>query len=67
MECLLDGAVVAEIEVSSPKLNFVNASEKEGKQQASQSQVEPSENWTDVVKDLVPISRHSESRRQRGG
>jgi hypothetical protein len=53
---LLDGAVVAEIEVSDPKLNFVNASEKEGKQQASQSQVEPSENWTDVVKDLVPIS-----------
>jgi Domain of Unknown Function (DUF748) len=42
--------------VSHPKLNFVNASEKEGKQQASQSQVEPSENWTDVVKDLVPIS-----------
>ena len=53
---LLDGAVVAEIEVSNPKLNFVHASEKEGKQQASQSQVEPSENWTEVVKDLVPIS-----------
>src|SRR5688572_13876008 len=53
---LLDGAVVAEIEVSDPKLNFVHASEKEGKQQAAQSQVEPSENWTDVVKDLVPIS-----------
>lgn len=53
---LLDGAVVAEIEVSDPQLNFVNASEKQGKQQASQSQVEPSKNWTEVVKDLVPIS-----------
>lgn len=53
---LLDGSVVAEIEVSDPKLNFVHASEREGKQQASQSQVEPSENWTEVVKDLVPIS-----------
>lgn len=53
---LLDGAVVAEIDVKKPELNFVMATEKPEKQQKGQSQVEPSSNWTDVVKDLVPIS-----------
>jgi len=53
---LLHGSVVAEIDVEDPKLNFVTASEKPGPQKKSQSQVAPSDNWTDVVQDLVPFS-----------
>ena len=53
---LLDGAIVAEIDVRDPKVNFVTATEKPKQQQKQQEQVAPASNWTDVVKDLVPVS-----------
>ncbi len=53
---LFDGAIVAEIDVERPTLNFVMATEEPKKEQASQSQVEPSSNWTDVVQDLAPFN-----------
>jgi hypothetical protein len=53
---LLDGEVVAEIDLHGPKVNFVTASEKPKSQQKSQEQVEPADNWTDVVKELAPFS-----------
>jgi hypothetical protein len=46
---LLDGAVVAEIELHSPKLNFVKGPTPKT------SQTEPGDNWTDTVKDLAPF------------
>jgi uncharacterized protein YhdP len=46
---LLDGKIVAEIDLYSPKLNFVNAKSP----QKSQSKVDAS--WTDTVRDLVPF------------
>jgi hypothetical protein len=53
---LLDGAIVAEIDVRGRKVNFVTATEKPKQQQKQQEQVAPASNWTDVVKDLVPVS-----------
>lgn len=53
---LLDGSVVAEIDVIDPELNFVTASSKPQGQKQAQAQVEPSDNWTDVVQALTPIS-----------
>ena len=49
---LLDGAIVAEIDLQRPKVNFVTAKGE----QKQEEQVKPSENWTDVVQDLVPFS-----------
>lgn len=48
-KALLDGAIVAEIELFAPKLNFVNA------EKPSERQTEVDESWTDTVKDLVPF------------
>src|SRR5688572_3964771 len=55
---LLDGRIVSEIDVRSPKVNFVtepsgkDAKSPDQKQaKASQSQTEPASNWTDVVKE----------------
>jgi hypothetical protein len=50
---LLDGSIVAEIDLRSPKINFVTAPEGKEKQK---EQIEPSSNWTDVVKDLTPFN-----------
>jgi hypothetical protein len=56
---LLDGAIVSEIDVYRPKLNFVTAAKDEiaskKETETKQEQVEPAANWTDVVKDLVPF------------
>lgn len=49
-KALLDGSIVAEIDLLNPTLNFVSAPSKK------QSQVEPASNWTEVVQDLVPFS-----------
>jgi hypothetical protein len=53
---LLDGEVVAEIDLHKPKVNFVTATEKPKGQQKQQEQIEPADNWTDVVKELAPFS-----------
>lgn len=53
---LLDGAIVAEIDLKSPKLNFVTASSKPEAEQKQREQIEPSDNWTEVVQDLVPFN-----------
>jgi hypothetical protein len=53
---LLDGAIVAEIDLKGPKVNFVTATEKSKGAQQRQEQVEPADNWTEVVRDLVPFS-----------
>lgn len=56
-KALLDGAVVAEIDVHRPKLNFVAAADDASKaQEKAQEQLEPSDNWTEVVKDLTPFN-----------
>jgi len=52
---LLDGAIVSEIDVYAPKINFV-ASPTKDERNASEEQVEPADNWTDVVKELTPFS-----------
>jgi hypothetical protein len=58
-QALLDGAIVSEIDVYRPKLNFVTAAKdaraEKTKRETKQEQVEPASNWTDVVKDLVPF------------
>jgi hypothetical protein len=46
---LLDGALVTEIDLHRPQLNFVQAPSPK------QKQLEPSSNWTEVVKDLAPF------------
>lgn len=46
---LLDGAIVAEIDVSSPQVNFVDAPT------AGQKQTDFGGNWTDTIQDIVPI------------
>jgi hypothetical protein len=46
---LLDGDIVAEIELHSPDLNFVNGPTKRT------SQTEPASNWTDTVRNLAPF------------
>lgn len=48
-KALLDGSIVAEIELFGPKLNFVNA------KQPTERQTKVDESWTDTVKDLVPF------------
>jgi uncharacterized protein YhdP len=48
-KALLDGSIVAEIELFAPKLNFVNAEKK------AESQSEVDSSWTDTVKRLVPF------------
>lgn len=48
-KALLHGSIVAEIELSEPKLNFVNSKSPE----KSQSKVDKS--WTDTVRELVPF------------
>lgn len=46
---LLDGSIVAEIELFAPKLNFVNAKQPERRQ------TKVDESWTETVQDLVPF------------
>lgn len=48
-KALLEGSIVAEIELFGPKLNFVVA------EKPKQSQTEVDSSWTDTVKDLVPF------------
>jgi hypothetical protein len=59
---LLDGVIVSEIDVRSPKINFVTEpsgeeakTSEQKKAKARQSQTEPASNWTDVVKELTPF------------
>jgi uncharacterized protein involved in outer membrane biogenesis len=46
---LFDGALVGEIELQHPKINFVK-----GKSKAS-SQTKPAKDWRETVKDLFPL------------
>jgi hypothetical protein len=48
-KALLDGSIVAEIDLYQPKLNFVNA------KSPAQSQSKVDESWTDTVRELVPF------------
>jgi len=48
-KALLNGKIVAEIELFEPKLNFVNAKNPQ------QKQAEPARNWTETVRDLTPF------------
>jgi len=48
-KALLQGSIVAEIELFEPKLNFVAAEKPE------QRQTEPASNWTDSVRELSPF------------
>lgn len=46
---LLDGDIVAEIELKRPRVNFVNGPTKQT------SQTEPASNWTETVRELAPF------------
>jgi uncharacterized protein involved in outer membrane biogenesis len=48
-KALLDGSIVAEIDLFAPKLNFVNS------EKPSERQTEVDKSWTDTVKELVPF------------
>jgi uncharacterized protein involved in outer membrane biogenesis len=48
-KALLDGDIVAEIELHRPQLNFVNGPTK------ATSQTEPASNWQETVRDLAPF------------
>ena len=48
-KALLDGSIVAEIELFGPKLNFVNADKP------AERQTEVDSKWTDTVRELVPF------------
>lgn len=59
---LLDGVIVSEIDVRSPRINFVTepsgveaSTTEQKKAKAQQSQTKPASNWTDVVKGLTPF------------
>lgn len=47
---LLDGDIVAEIDLRRPRLNFVKGPTPKT------SQTEPADNWTDTVKELAPFN-----------
>lgn len=48
-KALLDGDIVAEIELIRPRINFVKGPTKRT------TQIEPASNWTDTVRELAPF------------